>query len=104
MKKIIGLLLLGMTLSALSLYAGQWTGYISDSKCGAKGDSAAHADCAKSCIKAGAAAVLVADGKVYTLDKQSEAKKFAGEKVMLTGTESKDGKSIKIEKIEKAEK
>ncbi len=102
MRKTIGLILMVMALSAMTAYAGQWTGYISDAKCGAKGDSADHAECAKSCIKAGAAAVLVADGKVYTLDKQDEAKKYAGEKVTLTGTASKDGKAIKVEKIEKA--
>lgn len=104
MKKVIGMLCLVFALSAVVLHAESWTGYISDSKCGLKGGSADHADCAKSCIKSGAAAVLVADGKLYTLDKQAEAKKFAGEKVTLTGTAGDDGKSIKVEKIEKADK
>ncbi len=104
MKKILALFLLAFTLSAMALYAAQWTGYISDAKCGLKGDSADHADCAKTCIKNGAAAVLVSEGKMYHLDKQAEAKKLAGEKVVVTGTESKDGKSIKVESIAKAEK
>lgn len=104
MKKILGLFLLALALSAVALHAAQWTGYISDSKCGLKGDSADHAECAKSCIKNGAAAVFVSDGKLYSLDKQDEAKKLAGEKVVITGTASKDGKSIKVESIEKAEK
>jgi len=104
MKKIVGLLLLTFILSAISLYADEWTGYISDAKCGAKGNSADHAECAKSCIKNGSAAVLVADGKVYALDKQADAKKLAGEKVVLKGTASKDGKSIKVDSIEKADK
>jgi hypothetical protein len=44
----------------------------------------------------------VSGGKVFTLDKQDEAKKFAGEKVMLKGTAGEDGASIKVESIEKA--
>ena len=104
MKKVFGLLCLVFVLSAAVLHAEQWTGYISDAKCGLKGESADHAECAKDCIKSGIAAVFVSGGKLYTLDKQSEAKKFAGEKVVLTGTASKDGKSIKVEKIAPAEK
>lgn len=104
MKRVLGLLCVMFVLSAVALYAEQWTGYISDAKCGLKGDSADHAECAKSCIKAGSAAVLVADGKLYTLDKQAEVKKFAGEKVVVKGTAAKDGKSIKVEAIEKADK
>ncbi len=104
MKRVFVLFLLVFTLSAMVVYAEQWTGYISDAKCGLKGDSADHADCAKTCIKNGAAAVLVSEGKMYRLDKQPEAKKLAGEKVVVTGTASQDGKSIKVESIAKAEK
>ncbi len=103
MKRLGGLFLLAVALSAMSLYAAEWTGYISDSKCAAKGEKAEHAGCAKSCISRGADAVFVAEGKVYTLDKQDDAKKLAGEKVVIKGTASEDGKSIKIESIEKAE-
>jgi len=103
MKKTLSLLLIVFALSAVALHAAEWTGYISDAKCGVKGESADHAECAKSCIKSGIAAVLVSDGKMYTLDKQDEAKKFAGEKVVLKGTASKDGKSIKVESITKAD-
>ena len=103
MKRVGGLLLLVFTLSAMSLYAGEWTGYISDSQCAAKGEKAEHAGCAKSCIGRGAAAVLVSQGKVFTLDNQEEAKKLAGDKVVVKGTASEDGKSIKVESIEKAE-
>ncbi|MBZ5500419.1 MAG: hypothetical protein LAP85_28830 [Acidobacteriia bacterium] len=104
MKKTVGLFLIVFVMSAMALYAAQWTGYISDAKCGLKGDSAAHADCAKTCIKNGEAAVYLSGGKLYTLDKQDEAKKFAGEKVVLKGTASKDGKSIAVESITKAGK
>ncbi len=95
--------MLVFTLSAMALYAGEWTGYVSDSKCAAKGDKPEHAGCAKSCISRGASAVLVSEGKVFELDNQGAAKKLAGEKVTVKGTASEDGKSIKVESIEKAE-
>ena len=104
MKKTVTLFFLVFALLAMSLYAAQWTGYISDAKCGLKGNSADHAECAKTCIKNGEAAVLVSGGKLYTLDKQDEAKALAGEKVVVKGTASKDGKSITVESITKATK
>jgi hypothetical protein len=104
MKRVVGLFILIFAVMAMSLYAAQWTGYISDAKCGLKGNSADHADCAKTCIKNGEAAVLVSAGKMYTLDKQDEAKALAGEKVVVKGTASKDGKSIKVDTITKATK
>lgn len=104
MRRTVGLFFLVFALAAVSLYAAQWTGYISDAKCGLKGNSAAHAECAKTCIKNGEDAVLVAGGKLYTIDKQDEAKALAGEKVVIKGTASKDGKSIKVDSITKAEK
>ncbi len=84
-------------------YAAEWTGYISDAGCAPKkGADPGHAACARSCIASGAAAVLVADGKIYKLDKQAEARKFAGDKVVLRGTASGDGSAIKVDTIRKA--
>ena len=101
MKKFATVLLVVFAFSALAL-AGEWTGYISDEKCAAKkGEDAAHASCAKKCIDGGSAAVFASGGKVYTLDKQDEAKKFTGEKVVLKGT--MDGTAIKVESISKAQ-
>jgi hypothetical protein len=104
MKRMLGLFMLFAAMSTMTLYAGTWTGYISDAKCGLKGNEAGHADCAKSCIAAGEAAVLVAGGKLYSLDKQDEAKALAGEKVVVKGTASKDGKTIMVQSIAKAGK
>jgi hypothetical protein len=103
MKRLFGAIALVCILSAATLYAGEWTGYISDSNCAAKGEKAEHAGCAKSCISRGASAVLVAQGKVYTLDNQTDAKKLAGEKVVVKGTANDDGTAIKVESIAKAE-
>ena len=72
------------------------TGEILDMKCymasGAHGDG--HKECAATCINGGSPmGILTDDGKVYLLiegsknaDAYDEAKKFAGEKVTLTGT------------------
>lgn len=74
------------------------TGEILDMKCymasGAHGEG--HKECAATCINGGAPmGILTDDGKVYLLiegsknaDAYDEAKKFAGEKVTLTGTVS----------------
>jgi hypothetical protein len=103
MKKVTGLLILAFALSTMSLFAADWTGYISDEKCAAKrGEDPGHAGCAKKCIDGGSPAVLASGGKVFKLDKQDEAKKFAGEKVVVKGTASEDGSAIKVDSIAKA--
>lgn len=62
-------------------------GWVSDSKCGAKGANAGAAACTKKCLGAGASAVLVTDGddKVLTVDNQDAIKDHAGEHVAVTG-------------------
>jgi len=103
MKRLTGLLILALALSTVSLFAADWTGYIADASCAAKkGEDPGHASCAKSCIGKGQAAVLASGGKVFQLDKQEEAKKLAGEKVVVKGTASEDGTAIKVESITKA--
>ena len=79
------------------------TGWISDADCGAKNANAEGADCAKACIKKGAAAVLVVDGKVYTI--KGDGKQYAdhaGKEVKVTGMV--EGESIEIKSIEPAKK
>ena len=63
------------TIAAATLFAaamtmaadGSWTGWISDSQCGAKGANAKAAECTAKCVKGGAKYVFVndADKKVY---------------------------------------
>ncbi|HVY74644.1 MAG TPA: hypothetical protein VG890_07425 [Puia sp.] len=101
MKKYVLLPALFFAFSAV--YAGDkgtWTGYISDSHCGAKGAKEGHVDCAKKCIKDGAAAVFVVGDKVYTISDQKKASKYLGEKVTITG--DMNGDAVTIEKISKA--
>ncbi len=65
MKRIVLAFVLMLSLFTVTSLAADMTGYISDSKCGAKGEKDAHADCAVKCVKGGAAPVFVSDGKVY---------------------------------------
>lgn len=72
----------------LAAFAGDWTGYISDAKCGAghSDGSAKSVSCVKACVKAGQKPVFVADGKVIKIanpDKVDEA--LLGAKVNVTG-------------------
>ena len=61
-------------------------GWVSDSKCGAKGANAGAAACTKKCIEGGASAVVVTDGdnKVLTVDNQDALKGHEGHHVELS--------------------
>jgi hypothetical protein len=82
---------------------GSWTGYISDSACGAKGGNDKHAECATKCVKEkGAKYVFVndADKKVYAIDAQDKVAAHAGHHVTVKG--SVDGDNLKLASIDMA--
>jgi hypothetical protein len=62
---------LGLSLAflATTAFAGEWTGYISDAKCGAghTDGSEKSAKCVAGCVKGGSALVFVSDGKVIKI-------------------------------------
>ena len=105
MKKLSVVFTLALFLLALTATAGEWTGHISDAKCGA-----AHSDgseksvnCVKGCVKGGAAAVFVtADKTVLKIDAESQAKVMdhLGHKVTVTG--SVDGDTLTIDSVKMA--
>ncbi|MBI4891065.1 MAG: hypothetical protein HY821_10615 [Acidobacteria bacterium] len=85
------------SLAVATALAGDYTGYISESKCGAKHASASAGDvaCVKGCIKGGAKPVFVADGKVVAItntDKVPEA--LYGQKVKVSGELKGDALTI----------
>jgi uncharacterized protein DUF5818 len=83
---------------------GSWTGWITDSKCAAKGQyDAKHTGCADSCVKRGEKYVLYDPEakKSYVLDPQDKATGHAGHQVKVTG--SMDGDTIKVKSLEDAE-
>ena len=88
----------GLTMAA----DGTWTGYISDSNCGAKGANDKARECTTKCVKGGAKYVFVndADKKVYVVDAQDKVAAHAGHHVTVKGTV--DGETLKLESIEMA--
>lgn len=85
---------------------GTWTGTISDSACGAShaamtehGTKATDKQCTEMCLKKGAKYVFVNGDKVLMIKNQNLAdlKKFAGDRVTVTGDLT--GDTITITKI-----
>lgn len=87
MKKYLILLVVALFFTAANAFdKGEWTGFISDEKCGAKGNNKGHAACAKDCVKKGAKIVFVSGGKVYAIKDTKKAENFVGEEVTVTGS------------------
>ena len=97
MKRLAIAFALVLCLFTVSAMAAEWTGYISDAKCGAKGNSAEHAKCAESCVKGGTAAVFVSDGKVYKIEDQAKVQDHVGHKVTISG--KMKGDTIEVESV-----
>jgi len=90
------LVVIGLYLCCMTVFAGAkdktWDGWISDSKCGAKGASADHEACAKKCIGAGEKPVFVTDKdqKVVPISNPEAVQDQIGHHVQVSG-ELKDG-------------
>ena len=90
---------------APALYAGSWTGWITDEHCGAKGNNADHKACALKCAKEHNAKLVFYnndDQKIYSLDNQKLAMDHVGHEVTVNG-EVKDG-AITVSSIEPVKK
>jgi hypothetical protein len=76
-------------------------GWVTDTHCGAKGDTPKHADCARKCVKemgAKWALYTPSDKRVYTLEGASDKlNALAGQYVKVTGTV--DGDTIKVQSV-----
>ena len=104
MKK---LLLICLALCVMFLYVGVTfaadsstvNGWVSDSKCGAKGANAGAAECTKKCLAAGAKVVVVTDSdqKVLTVDNPDALTGHEGHHVAVTGTVN--GDSIHVDSV-----
>ncbi len=113
MKRAISMCsLLALVLAAISLatFAESktmtWTGWISDSHCGAKGMSADHKACAETCVKTkGASWVFVSSKtkKVLSIKNQDavNADEDLGHTVKVTGHVDESG-AIQVDSIAKA--
>ena len=89
-------------LCASSAMAASMTGYIVDKNCADKPAMMGNEACAKSCIKKGAPAVFVSDGKVYNIDAASKDKavEHAGHHVKIDA--NVEGDTVTINSISMA--
>jgi len=104
MKKYLLLFAMALSMTAALAFKpadGHLKGYIDDSMCAASKTpmctAANRASCAAKCIKSGATAVLVSDGKVYKISNQKSVMKFLGKNVTLDGKIT--GDSIEVTKV-----
>ncbi len=83
---------------------GEWTGWITDTHCGANGANRDHtAACVEKCMKGGSKAQLYVESekKSYTLSDFSKVKDLVGQKVTVKGTLGEGG-TITVESASKA--
>ncbi len=93
----------GMTLVAADkAKTGSWTGWITDTKCGAKGANANHAACLKKCADAGQKYAFYnpEDKKVYNLNPQDKVAAHAGHHVTVKG--NVEGDTITVTSVDMA--
>ncbi len=99
MRKVLVLCLAIFFVFALTVLAadnmGKSTtvnGWVSDSKCGAKGANASHEACTKKCLAAGEKIVIVTDKdqKVLVVDNPDALKGHEGHHIAVTGKVSGD--------------
>ena len=86
---------------------GEWTGYVTDGHCGAKGANKEHpAACVLKCMKSGTKAQIWidADNKGIDLDDFSKVKALMGDKVTVKGTLDPKTHTITVESAAKAAK
>jgi hypothetical protein len=112
MKKLATRVLLAALVVSLASFAfggdmteGSWTGWITDTECGAKGAKADHAACAAKCVKehgAKYALYTTADKQVWVLSNQEEAGKMAGKEVTVKGKADKEKMTIEVASMEAA--
>jgi hypothetical protein len=102
--RFTSILFVALFVSALAMAGdGSWTGYIADSKCGAKAAHEGAAECTVKCMKEGAKLVFVddADKKVYAIADQDKVAAHAGHHVSVKG--SVEGDTLTIASIDMAQ-
>jgi hypothetical protein len=80
----------------------KWTkGWVSDSKCGAKGAGTGHEACAKKCLDAGEHVVFVDEykHKVLNVDNPDALKDHVGHRVAVQGNIDESAGTIHVDKV-----
>jgi hypothetical protein len=88
---------------------GSWTGYVTETHCGAAGAKEGHADCAVKCVKEKGAkwalynpedkGIFVLSGDEATMGKMAD---MAGKKVTVKGSMEKEKKVITVSSMNSA--
>jgi hypothetical protein len=99
----LSVLMAGSTLAADAV-KGEWTGWITDTHCAARGATKDHtAACVEKCMKTGKVQLWVeADKKGYDLDSFDKVKALVGSKVTVKGTQDSATGAITVASAEKA--
>jgi hypothetical protein len=76
-------------------------GWVSDSKCGAKGAGIGHEACGNKCLQAGEQVVFVPDSKskVLKVDNPEALKEHMGHRVAVQGAVDEAAGSIHVDKV-----
>ena len=88
MGKTTILVVIAVFALAMTASAAEWTGHISDAKCGAAHNNHTEAsiNCVKTCVKAGQAPVFVtAEGQVVKIANPDKVMPHLGHQVKVTG-------------------
>jgi pectate lyase len=96
------LMMAGLTAADSNTAKEKWVkGWVSDSKCGAKGASAGHKACGKKCLAAGEHVVFVTehDKKVLKVDNEDALKELMGHRVSVKGTVDQAAGTIHVDKV-----
>ena len=107
MKRILVILfVLSFALVAAFAFAGELTGVITETKCGAAHKAGTEKDisCIKSCAKSGAGKLaLLAGDTLYTITNPEKATGHEGHTVKVTGNDE-SAKTVTIDTLEMAAK
>lgn len=76
-------------------------GWVSDSKCGAKGAGVGHEACGNKCLQAGEKMVFVQDAsqKVFNVDNPDALKDHMGHRVSVHATVDEAANTIHVDKV-----
>jgi uncharacterized protein YdeI (BOF family) len=84
---------------------GEWTGWITDTHCGANGANREHtAACVEKCMKGGSKAQLFVESekKSYAINDFAKVKALVGQKVTVKGSLDADTGTITVDSAAKA--
>ena len=106
MKRML-IILFAFTLVAATAFAGELSGVITETKCGAAHKAGTDKDisCIKSCAKSGAGKLaLLAGDTLYTITNPDKATGHEGHTVKVTGKTDESAKTVTIDTLEMAAK